>query len=73
MLLSAILLQQSLYPSRFDWLHWVAAGIFLALLFYQHRLVRPDDLSRVDLAFFTTNGLASLVFGGLLIADIYLV
>jgi 4-hydroxybenzoate polyprenyltransferase len=73
LLLTAVYLQQALYPSQFDWLHWVAAGIFLLLLFYQHRLVRPDDLSRVNLAFFTTNGMASLIFGGLLIADIYLV
>lgn len=49
---------------------WVSTGIFLSLLVYQHRLVRPDDLSRVNLAFFTTNGIASLVFGTLTIADL---
>ncbi len=59
------------YPP-FEWLHWLGAFLFTALLVYQHTLVKPNDLSRVNLAFFTTNGLASLVFGCLVIADIYL-
>lgn len=53
-------------------LTWVATAIFLALLVYQHRLVKPDDLSRVNLAFFTTNGVASLIFGTLTILDLLL-
>ncbi|MEQ8703255.1 MAG: UbiA-like polyprenyltransferase [Phaeodactylibacter sp.] len=61
---------QSAYPD-FQWLHWLAAAIFLGLLFYQHTLVRPDDLSKVNIAFFTTNGMASLLFGALVILDIY--
>lgn len=56
----------------FEWLHWVGAAIFVGLLFYQHTLVRPDDLSKVNIAFFTTNGMASLIFGALVILDIYL-
>lgn len=59
------------YPA-FGWLHWLAAAIFIGLLVYQHTLVKPNDLSRVNLAFFTTNGIASLVFGLLVILDIYL-
>ena len=57
---------------EFGWLNWLAAGSFIALLIYQHTLVTPSDLSRVNLAFFTTNGLASLLFGFLLILDLYL-
>jgi 4-hydroxybenzoate polyprenyltransferase len=49
---------------------WLGTGIFLALLFYQHRLVKPNDLSKVNLAFFTTNGVASLIFGTLAIVDL---
>jgi 4-hydroxybenzoate polyprenyltransferase len=52
------------------WLLWVGTGIFLLLLAYQHRLVKPNDLSRVNLAFFTTNGIASLLFGTLAIMDL---
>ncbi len=52
------------------WLLWLATAVFLGLLIYQHRLVKSDDLSRVNLAFFTTNGLASLTFGTLVIVDL---
>jgi 4-hydroxybenzoate polyprenyltransferase len=44
----------------------VAAGV---LLVYEHSIVRPGDLSRVNTAFFTLNGLVSLALGGLTIAD----
>jgi 4-hydroxybenzoate polyprenyltransferase len=52
-------------------LHWVALVVFIGLLIYQHTLVKPHDLSRVNLAFFTTNGFASLIFGALVILDIF--
>jgi len=55
--------------AEFQWLHWVAAAIFGGLLLYQHTLVKPNDLSRVNLAFFTTNGIASLTFSSLMILD----
>jgi len=70
LILSACTLQAQLYPSL-GWLHWVGASIFLGLLFYQHTLVKPNDLSKVNLAFFTTNGIASLIFGTLVIADLF--
>lgn len=70
-LLLAGLLLAAEYPS-FGWLHWGAALIFIGLLLYQHTLVKPHDLSRVNLAFFTTNGIASLVFGSLVILDIFI-
>jgi len=37
-------------------LYWLALAACLALLVWQHRIVAPDDLSRVDVAFFTLNG-----------------
>lgn len=37
-------------------------AVFSALLVYQHRLVKTTDLSRVNFAFFTTNGIASITF-----------
>ena len=42
--------------------YWIGTGVFITLLIYQHQLVKPNDLSKVDLAFFTTNGIASVVF-----------
>ncbi len=64
-------LMMQYYP-QVGWLHGVAVLLFCTLLVWQHRLVRPDDLSRVDLAFFTTNGMASLLFGLLIILDFFL-
>lgn len=58
------------YP-QFSWIQWIAAGVYIAMLYYQHTLVKPNDLSRVNRAFFTSNGIASVVFGALMILDIY--
>ena len=44
-----------------NWLHWLGAFIFSVLVLYQHTLVKPHDLRKVNLAFFTTNGIASIV------------
>jgi len=54
-----------------SWIHWLGVVIFIALLYYQHTLVKPNDLSKVNLAFFTTNGMASLIFGTLFIIDLF--
>ena len=50
--------------------YWIGFSIFSALLVYQHTLVKENDLSKVNLAFFTTNGIASLIFGAFVIADL---
>ncbi|THH41847.1 UbiA-like polyprenyltransferase [Neolewinella litorea] len=65
-----VYLQQLRYP-EVGVLTWVAGGIFLSLLAYQHTVVRAEDLSRINLAFFTTNGVASLIFGSVSILDMY--
>ncbi len=49
---------------------WMGAAIFLILLAYQHILVSPTDLSKVNLAFFTTNGIASVVFATFVIGEL---
>ena len=43
-------------------LYWVGCAIYVGLLFYQHTLVSPNDLSRVNMAFANTNGIASILF-----------
>jgi 4-hydroxybenzoate polyprenyltransferase len=53
-------------------LFWTGATIFTILLAYQHSIVRPDDLSRVTLAFGTTNGIASMLFAVFVILDLIL-
>lgn len=53
-------------------MHWIGAAIFIGLLFYQHTLVRPHDLSKINIAFFSTNGYASIAFCSMVILDFYL-
>ncbi len=48
--------------SNFHFVYWIGTLIFSIFLIYQHTLVKHDDLSKVKLAFFTTNGIASIVF-----------
>lgn len=45
------------------WVYFIGMVLFIAALIYQHTIVKANDLSKVNIAFFTTNGLASLVFG----------
>lgn len=55
----------------FGIIYWAGVTVFSGLLIYQHLLVKPDDLSRVNMAFFTTNGVASVVFAILVITDLF--
>jgi 4-hydroxybenzoate polyprenyltransferase len=50
--------------------YWVGVAIFMGMLIYQHAIVKPNDLSRVNLAFMTANGIASVVFAIFVIADL---
>ncbi len=54
------------------WLYWAGAAIFTGLLLFQHLIVKHDDLSRVNLSFFTTNGIASIIYAVFVIASLYL-
>ena len=57
--------------SSFGYLHIIGAAIFIGLLIYQHTLVKAHDLSKINMAFFTTNGIASVVYGSLFILDFF--
>jgi 4-hydroxybenzoate polyprenyltransferase len=50
-------------------LYWIGVAVVAALLAYEHSLVRPNDLRRLDTAFFTMNGVISVVFCAFVIAD----
>ncbi|MBK8807302.1 MAG: UbiA family prenyltransferase [Bacteroidales bacterium] len=51
------------FYSVFSFVYWIGASIFILLLIYQHRLVKPSDLSKINIAFGTTNGWASIIYG----------
>ncbi len=52
-------------------LFWMGTVFFTAFLIYQHLIVKKNDLSRVNVAFGTTNGVASLVFAIFVISDLF--
>jgi 4-hydroxybenzoate polyprenyltransferase len=55
---------------HFELFYWIGAAFFTGLLIYQHLLVKPADLSKVNIAFFTTNGIASVIFAGFVLLDL---
>jgi 4-hydroxybenzoate polyprenyltransferase len=57
--------------AKFEMWYWIGTSIYCILLFYQHMLVKPNDLSKVNIAFFTTNGIASVVFAIFVLMDLY--
>lgn len=58
--------------ARFHWLYWIGTAIFCGMLIYQHSIVKPKDLSRVNIAFMTANGIASVAFAIFVITDMIL-
>ncbi|MHC8948926.1 UbiA-like polyprenyltransferase [Sphingobacterium hungaricum] len=53
-------------------LYYIGVAFYGALLIYQHRIVSVDDLSRVNRAFMTTNGVASVIFAVFYLLDTWL-
>ena len=51
-------------------LYLLGVGIVTLILIYEHTIVRPNDLSRVNLAFFTLNGMVSVALSALSVADL---
>ncbi|HEY7346648.1 MAG TPA: UbiA-like polyprenyltransferase [Gaiella sp.] len=49
--------------------YWLGVAVVAALLVYEHSLVRPNDLRRLDAAFFTVNGVLSIAFGAFVALD----
>ena len=71
-LLSAIFVIIAGIYGGFGWLFWAGVAVFSGMLIYQHSIVKPHDLRRVNLAFMTANGIASVVFAGFVILDLFL-
>ena len=58
---AAFIVFAGIYAS-FGIFYWIGTIVFSGLLLYQHMLVKPNDLSKVNMAFATTNGVASVIF-----------
>jgi len=50
-------------------LYWIGVAVVGSLLVYEHTIVRPGDLRRLDAAFFTMNGVISVAFAAFVIGD----
>ena len=55
----------------FGYFYWTGVAVFVGMLFYQQSIVKPSDLSKVNIAFMTSNGIASVVFALFVIADLF--
>jgi len=65
------LIALGLLTPAFGMLWFIGVAAAVGLLVIEHRLVRPDDLSRVNLSFFTLNGILSLLLAGMGILDLF--
>jgi 4-hydroxybenzoate polyprenyltransferase len=70
-LVAVILVFIAGFTGDFHKLYWIGTAVFTLILIYEHIVVKPDDLSKVNLAFATMNGLASVAFAVFVIADLY--
>lgn len=61
-----------LFFATFGWIYYLGIAFFCGMLIYQHRLVKPNDISKVNKAFATANGYASVVFAVCFLLDLYL-
>ncbi|MDQ2718815.1 MAG: putative 4-hydroxybenzoate polyprenyltransferase [Bacteroidota bacterium] len=59
------------FRGNFSWFYWAGVFLFAFFLVYQHILIKPKDLSKVNKAFFTSNGIASVVFCVFVLLDIF--
>jgi 4-hydroxybenzoate polyprenyltransferase len=66
---SAAFIITPVFFTHVGWPYYIGIAFFCTMLIYQHRLVKPNDLSRVNFAFMTTNGIASVVFAAFFLLD----
>ena len=66
---AAVVLLLASFYGNYGWVYLSGWAIFSGLLIYQHTLIKPGDLSKVNLAFFTTNGVASVLLAVFAAAD----
>lgn len=70
--LSALSVIATAFFIPFTWVYYVGIVFFCMMLIYQHMLVKPDDISKVNRAFATTNGYASVVFALCFLLDAFI-
>ena len=71
-ILSAACVIAAGFYGHFHFMYWIGIAVFCGMLLYQHSIVKPNDLRRVNIAFMTANGIASVVFAVFVITDMFL-
>lgn len=71
-ILSATCVILPVFFSTFSWVYYIGVAFFCCMLIYQHLLVKPNDISKVNRAFATTNGYASVIFALCFLIDAFL-
>jgi len=71
-LLSATAVVAAGVLGEFGFVYWIGVLVFGGCLIYQHSIVKPNDLRRVNIAFMTANGIASVVFALFVITDLFI-
>jgi 4-hydroxybenzoate polyprenyltransferase len=71
LLAAACVLAAGIYGHFSTW-YWIGVAGFIGMLIYQHSIVKPTDLRRVNIAFMTANGIASVVFAVFVLLDIFI-
>lgn len=56
---------------NFGWLFWMGVCVFIAMLIFQHSVIKRNGLKEINLAFMTANGIASIVFSIFVLADLF--
>ncbi len=70
-LISASFIFYAGWYAHFGIFYWIGFGIYCSLLIYQHSIVKPNDLSKVNRAFGTTNGIASVIFAAFVLLELF--
>jgi 4-hydroxybenzoate polyprenyltransferase len=71
-IITAILVVITGLHVQLNYIYWIGASIFIGLLAFQHTLIKPHDISKINIAFGTTNGIASVIFAVFTITALYI-
>lgn len=68
--IAAFFIIAAYFMGNFHFIYFGGAMVFVGMLIYQHSIVKPNDLSKVNIAFMTANGIASIVFSTFVVSAI---
>lgn len=61
------------FVAELNVIYWIGTVLFISLLIYQHTIVKTTDISKVNVAFGTTNGIASIIYGVFTVGSFFII